>query len=397
MTKINDEVNIPIVVGGKILPRLHECFVENHLSTVTTSQEMKKVLAHHFARPGSYLSLFQSSDFVACHWQRFVWLCLDSKNKGVFLPPDAKNQVSLSGKMLHSWLQSEQIRRCILSLMLRIIQRIHSRDDNNMDQEQIKSYTTETDSFEIMTRTIFDIILKSNPLQNMEILSYWIQELNDMAKNLTMDKQCAMLFQKLNDENGTSSLHSFLQALKREAYELVLLFDKMASNDSNDHERQHGVDIHTMLNESLAKCLYEGTLVGLHPEKTKDGTFPLTSLLSFGCDTEENHILDKSLRAEPRRSIAMALSTPENDDLTVLCDPCTAFLTMRGRTAVMSEWFKDFCAFQYGVEDDDVRQRNHFDFGIYQLEHCGIISKMSSNRKNDEVFERVSMVWTSGS
>jgi hypothetical protein len=133
---------------------------------------------------------------------------------------------------------------------------------------------------------------------------------------------------------------------------------------------------------------------------------PISLLLSLA-DCRSNPLISscsfkQSILAQPRRHVTIALRERIShlDQSNIGNDVALVYSVFNARIIDVSTWFFRFTN-ELDTVDNEVHDRlldrspgllQRFAFAVYQLVHMGIVSK---SRRNDEIFEKNTMVWAS--
>ncbi len=113
--------------------------------------------------------------------------------------------------------------------------------------------------------------------------------------------------------------------------------------------------------------------------------------------------LEVSAAVQPRRDVAKALCAPIPDALKPcsLLNACrTAFWVFQSRVMSLSEWHEkyfDVVIDQNGQEAGTrFSNENAFFFAVYELVHMGFVRKLMTGKRNEDVYEKIAIIWGNG-
>ena len=116
-------------------------------------------------------------------------------------------------------------------------------------------------------------------------------------------------------------------------------------------------------------------------------------------------ILEDDPTVQPRRDVAKTLLLPAPNALahcSLTHASRIAFQVFQSRVLTLADWHEKYFDIVADHQDDGQNgvgaraNEAEFFFAVYELVHCGFVKKLTTGRRREEAYEKVTMVWSSG-
>jgi len=393
-----EKTSLPPVLEGGVIYEIKKCFLDNNKSVVEASLQIKLALAHHFSHPGSFLSMVQSSTFIASEWQRVAWFFVDSEAR----------KLTTGDSALYGEASSDFVRRIrdlvwrrrifvLLNASMKLAREVFQSFD--LAEADLLSNTTllegrllQSDALVDYFKVLRQLIEKIPPLELRKLLILLRKEIFRHESSFEdADRAFSMMYEYIIKDPFNSDGMGW-RLLREDINSFIVLVDchesELASSLSNaakNHEMLQELRF-SIINFLEVRC------------KLLPGDSSSPNANSGKAKLMRDFTTQKSLQPHVRRSIAVGLASPppnlprKNESITH--DPIVAFQSMKCRVVSIDEWYGFFLEVldkDCSADHDILWQR--FTFSVLQLEHCGLVSR---SRRRENSFEKTAMVWSSG-
>ncbi|KAL7471197.1 hypothetical protein ACHAXS_011515 [Conticribra weissflogii] len=354
----SNEERIPTFLwnNNDLFRRLHEVYRECDNSIVSLARELKRVLSQYFSKPGTFLSMLHSGEFVLSNWQRISWILGDSRARSFIasnwpfhLPSPTVDQgysyihdslMRMRTSMLYSYFH-KKLRTLLLV-------------NPSPSDEARHAFPSRFEWKVVPKESIREIIMLLRDVRHDIACE---KDYHPSIRDVALELQSSM----------TMRLNKF-----------VILLGNLASS------KEPNADTWKAVMERLIRWV--------------DETFAWQGFKECASFV--------SPEAQPRRDVAVDLYRPPPIASCPLAQARRlAFRVLQSRRVTLSEWYDEYYKIVSGDEKDVAvavaaegasPHESAFFFAIAELVHCGIVRKVAGGRRNEDMYEKVAIVWGLG-
>mmetsp|Transcript_4706 Transcript_4706/g.9702 ORF Transcript_4706/g.9702 Transcript_4706/m.9702 type:complete len:466 (+) Transcript_4706:257-1654(+) len=354
----SNENRIPTFLWNNtdLFRHLHEIYRECDNSVISLARELKSVLNRYFAKPGTFLSMLHCGEFVLPNSQRLSWILGDIRARSFLASNWPFHLPSQTVDEGYSYIHDSLMRMHTSMLytyfhkMLRTLLLVNATPSDKATQAP-----QPRDEWKAVSReTIRGIIALLRDIRN------------DLAREVDYHPSIRDVALELRS------------SMRMRLNKFVILVGNLASS------KEPNPDTWRAVMDRLIRWF--------------DETFAWQGFKE--CASFVSTVI------QPRRDVAVDLYRPPPMANCPLAQARRlAFRVLQSRRITCSEWYDEYYKIVSGDEKDVPSavaaegaspHESAFFFAIAELVHCGIVRKVPAGRRNEDMYEKVAIVWGLG-